>query len=217
MGAPCGCRHRQVALDLERGWAYACFWQRQPGDIAECEAFRHHVIWWNVFNFNDVVFSARFIETKQRTYVVVTDLGHCAGLLFFTFLWMHVFSRQVCVVLLFLTNRHVKMGPGRLVASPHLINLNFIQPNSHKMHYVQHEKVLQVECLHENLTLCQVSDTKSPLFDRIWKFIGANLQCSASAIWAQLVLISPACLRNCVHCTVREFHRIYLLHACDTY
>lgn len=49
---------------------------------------------------------------------------------------------------------HANDRPSNLVASPHFIDLEFIQPNKHEMQNLLDKEVLQFECQHSELSLC---------------------------------------------------------------
>ena len=62
-----------------------------------------------------------------------------------------IFDQQIC-------DRQVKDG----WPCPHLIDLKLNQPMKHKTQNILDKKKvlhLQIECQHQNLTLCEVSDT----------------------------------------------------------
>ena len=70
----------------------------------KCKTFRRHVIWQNIFKFNDVISSATSIQAMYWTYIVVTNSGHCFVLVFFffyTFLCWQISTRHIHVKLQF--------------------------------------------------------------------------------------------------------------------
>ena len=81
---------------------------------------------------------------------------------------LHVFlTDRYNVVLLFLTNRRVSDGVGRLMALPSLDRIGiYSSKQAQSAQFTGEMSVIGRICKQQKLTLCQVSDTKGPLFAR---------------------------------------------------
>ena len=106
----------------------------------------------------------------------------------------HTLTRWVRVVVLFLTDRHVRNMTERLGSpAPRSINSKFIQPNTHTQYSLLDKEGFRVLAA----KLLSLFSQKS------WKLMTQICNFQHSKIWAQLVPLSPACQSRTNHSLTR--------------
>ena len=151
---------------------------RQSNVAIERKTSRHHEIWRNSFDINDGVFSAR----PFKPCIGLSDLGQCSVCLFVTFLY-----RYTCCYYSWSTDVW-ETGSENRWPCPSLERLKLSWVRLKRNAGFNGLKMLQLECQHQNVTLCEIFDTKSLLFAR------KETSCNAHhwVVWLQVVPLSPA-------------------------
>ena len=155
--------------------------------------FRHHVIWCNILNFNDIVFPALSIQTMHRTGAMVTESDHFSFFLFFLTRrhtvtgQVHVQQSNRC-----LRDRIWKPGDPALT----WLTQKFIQPNKQKCRFTKWRVFLgKIQATKPHSVQNFSLHFSSFLDKKSWNYFSQQI-CDVhhSNVWAQLVPLSPACL-----------------------